>query len=263
MPVPAINTDRVPLMLPDCRYQQREAAAVIRMRQRPAAPACPSQDPARVPARRASSAQRAGLPCSWPPSCGNPSIAMAAAGAHRCMPFTHAWHPISASDWMRLLCRSGICVPCVFGQHCPEGSVLPLPGTPAAEAYVDKYKCRCCLVLLPCGTYHKDLLPGQRGPACPQTWHGKALFSCSSQNPAGCVQAGLVLPHAGRGAALPAGRVVHGGRGRAHHVRVPRAHGGAAGHHGARRAADHRAARLRQGRAPGRQHLPPGARAPP
>ena len=33
-------------------------------------------------------------------------------------------------------------MPCVFGQHCPRGSVLPLPGTPAAEQYADMYKCR-------------------------------------------------------------------------------------------------------------------------
>ena len=33
-------------------------------------------------------------------------------------------------------------MPCVFGQHCPRGSVLPLPGTDAAQGYVDQYKCR-------------------------------------------------------------------------------------------------------------------------
>ena len=33
-------------------------------------------------------------------------------------------------------------MPCVFGQHCPMGSVLPLPGTEAAQDYVDQYKCR-------------------------------------------------------------------------------------------------------------------------
>ena len=76
--------------------------------------------------------------------------------AHACLPRTFqspgtrpALHepmcPGSAPEGI-LLCRSGVCVPCVFGQHCPEGSVLPLPGTAAAEQYVDKYKCRCCLL---------------------------------------------------------------------------------------------------------------------
>ncbi|KAK9908170.1 hypothetical protein WJX75_003729 [Coccomyxa subellipsoidea] len=38
--------------------------------------------------------------------------------------------------------RTGVCIPCVFGQHCPSGSFLPRPGSRASEQYVAKYRCR-------------------------------------------------------------------------------------------------------------------------
>ncbi len=37
---------------------------------------------------------------------------------------------------------TGVCIPCVFGQHCPSGSFLPRPGSRASEQYVAKYRCR-------------------------------------------------------------------------------------------------------------------------
>ncbi|BDA44911.1 probable broad substrate specificity ATP-binding cassette transporter at N-terminal half [Coccomyxa sp. Obi] len=38
--------------------------------------------------------------------------------------------------------RTGVCIPCVFGQHCPSGSFLPRPGSKASQQYVEKYRCR-------------------------------------------------------------------------------------------------------------------------
>lgn len=38
--------------------------------------------------------------------------------------------------------HSGVCIPCVFGQHCPSGSFLPRPGSRASQQYVGKYRCR-------------------------------------------------------------------------------------------------------------------------